>query len=150
MLWFREQVVIEGVRPTVLLDEIDFIGTFNDINQFGNDRMIQLGKYVDFPLEVFKFIWFIKSFFLIDFDCYFLVCSFAYAHFDNPIRALTQLLVDLIEFELLLVLDLEINVHELLLGVDNLNLLFLLFLLLLLHLLDFQLVHVIGGELLLH
>lgn len=50
MLRFGEEVVVERVGSSVLLDEVYFGGAFDGVDEFGDDRVVQLGQDVDLPL----------------------------------------------------------------------------------------------------
>jgi hypothetical protein len=143
MLRFGQQIVIERISTTVLLNEIDLSASLNSINKFGDDRVVQLGKDVDFPLQIFDLVRFIQPLLLVDLDSYFLVIPFGNTHLDHPICPLAQFLINLVVFELVLPLELQFAVEELL-ALHRLALL------LLLHLLYLQFVYVIRSELLLH
>lgn len=49
VLGLREQVVVERVGPSVLLDQVDLGRTLNDFEQPGDDRVVQFGEDVDLP-----------------------------------------------------------------------------------------------------
>lgn len=156
MLRFGEEVVVERVGAAVLLDEEDLGGALDDVDEFGDDGVVEFGEDVDFPFKILNLVGLVEALLFVDLDGYFLVGAFADAHLDDPVGSLAQFLVDLVVLHLLLGLEFLLAVEELL--ADGLALLLLLhllqllhlLLLLLLHLLDLQLVYVVGGELLLH
>lgn len=46
MLRFGEEIIIERVGSSVFLDEIDFGGAFDGVDEFGNDWMLKFGQDV--------------------------------------------------------------------------------------------------------
>jgi hypothetical protein len=56
MLRLREKIVVERVSTAILLNQVYFSTAFNSIYELSDDRMIQFGKYVDFPLQIPNFI----------------------------------------------------------------------------------------------
>ena len=78
------------------------------------------------------------------FDSYFLVCAQTHTHFNNAIRSLAQLLEQLIVLKLLFPLHFDVYLEKFTLPLRCLNFLPLL------HLFNLELLHVVGGELLLH
>lgn len=96
MLRLGEEIIIQRVGPSVLLDKIDLVGTFYDINQLGYHWVIKLSQYIDFALEVFKLIWLVEFLFVVDLNCYFLVRSFADPHLHHTVCPFAQLLIDLV------------------------------------------------------
>jgi hypothetical protein len=98
VLGFGEEVVVEGVGAAVLLDEVDFCVAFDGFDEAGDDWVVEFGEDVDLPLEVAEFVGFVEFAFVVYFDGYFLVGAFVEAHFHHSVRALPQLLVDLVVF----------------------------------------------------
>ena len=73
MLRLRQQIIIQRISTPILLYQIYLGRTFDNINQLSNNRMIQFGQDINFPLKIFQFIRLIQPLLLINLDCYFLV-----------------------------------------------------------------------------
>jgi hypothetical protein len=52
MLRLGKKIIIERISSTIFLYQINLSWTLNNVDQFGNNRMIQLRKNIDLPLEI--------------------------------------------------------------------------------------------------
>ena len=52
MLWFGEEIVVERVGSSVLLDQKDLNGSFYGVYESGDNWVVEFGKDVDLSLEI--------------------------------------------------------------------------------------------------
>jgi hypothetical protein len=147
VLWLGEQVVVEGVGAAILQDEVEFGLRLDDVDEFGDGGVAELGQDVDLPLQVLDLVGLVDALLLVDLDGDLLVGALVKPHTHSPIRALPQLSEDLVINHLLLGLDGDDKVEEFAGGggLDGLLLIGGV-----LHLLHLELVDVVGCELVLH